>query len=185
MYAILKHISRKLAMLSVKLAIIRKDEFMFLSTLVPLYIPHLKLDWVIAPFRRFELFEHRFSVAQFPRRVIPNPVSSPIPFLTPTYRPKQQERKILSNLDTSFGSARKQQHEGFADGGETAPSIVEITFIHLNHRINMCNALGLPWCESTPKQPDNVDLNLAPTYEKPVSAKYVSLFHRQNDRIIE
>ncbi|KHE80905.1 hypothetical protein GE21DRAFT_1311679 [Neurospora crassa] len=161
MYAILKHISRKLAMLSVKLAIIRKDEFVFLSTL------------------------HGFSDVQFPRRVIPNPVSSPIPFLTPTYRPKQQEGKILSNLDTSFGSARNQQHEGFADGGETAPSIVEIPFIHLNHRINMCSALGLPWGESTPKQPDNVDLKFAPTYEKPVSAKYVPPFRRQNDRIIE
>lgn len=51
-------------MLSVKLAIIRKDELMLLSTLVPLYIPHLKLDWVIASFRRFKFFEHRFSVAR-------------------------------------------------------------------------------------------------------------------------
>ncbi|EGO53213.1 hypothetical protein NEUTE1DRAFT_115059 [Neurospora tetrasperma FGSC 2508] len=184
MYAILKHISRKLAMLSVKLAIIRKDEFMSLSTLVPLYIPHLKLDWDIAPYRRFESFKHRFSVAQFPRRAIQIPVS-PISFLTPTYRPKQQERKILSNLDTSFGSARKQQHEGFADRGETAPTIVEVTFVHLNNRMNKCNALGLPWGESTPKQPDNMDLKLAPTYEKPVSAEYIPPFRRQNDRIIE
>ncbi|KAK3489019.1 uncharacterized protein B0T23DRAFT_414090 [Neurospora hispaniola] len=170
MYAVLKHISRNLAMLSAKLAIIRKDEFVFLSYEIGL---ESWLSWSCC-WRRW----------RFRRRVIPTPVS-PIPFLTSIYRPKQQERKILSNLDTSFGSARKQQHEGFADGGETAPTIVEVTFICLNNRMNMCNALGLPWGESTPKQPDIVDLKLAPTYEKPVSAKYVPPFHRQNDRIIE
>lgn len=136
MYGILKNISRKLEMLSVKLPVLFRDEFMFLSTFVPEYIPDLNLDWVMAPFRRFESFEHRFRVARknfgkinrwdkelaklelllaevelTVQKIMDmhykiSQVSDLSPPITPTYRPKQQERKIPSNLDTvvPFGS---------------------------------------------------------------------------------
>ncbi|KAK3354408.1 hypothetical protein B0H65DRAFT_437766 [Neurospora tetraspora] len=173
MYGILKNISRKLEMLSVKLPVLFRDEFMFLSTFVPEYIPDLNLDWVMAPFRRFESFEHRFRVARknFGKINRWDKELAKLELLL-----AEVELTVQKIMDMHY---KISQGEDFADRDGTAQTIVEVTFTHLINRMDMCHALELPWGDSTPKQTDtpkqsySMVLKLPPNHEKPASAEYI------------
>ncbi|KAJ4419088.1 hypothetical protein N0V85_001185 [Neurospora sp. IMI 360204] len=182
MYEILKNISRKLDMLSVRLPILfMGDEFMFLSKFVPEGIPDLNLDWVMAPFQRFESFEHRFRDARknFGRINRWDKELAKLELLL-----AEVELAVQQIMDMHKFS----QGEDFADRDETVRTIVEVTFTHLIDRVDMCHDLELPWGDSTPKQPDtpkltySMVLKLPPNHENPASARYIRRFQMKSYR---